>query len=100
MPPTKRFHLTLSEEEDSEQPVEAEDDEDDEKKDMRVQVDDERIEHLEDDHFGISVFTVSHICITWINFLYVKLKELPLWPCREMVQAHMPQALNSSTGIA
>ena len=46
-PATERVHLTLSEEADSEQPVEAEDDEDDEKKDIGVQVDDERIEHLE-----------------------------------------------------
>ena len=42
--------------------------------------------------FGISVSTVSRICITWISFLYVKLKELPLWPCRDMVQANMPQS--------
>ena len=42
--------------------------------------------------FGISVSTVSRICITWISLLYVKLKELPLWPCRDMVQANMPQS--------
>ncbi len=29
--------------------------------------------------FGISTSTMSCICITWINFLFIKLKELPLW---------------------
>ena len=40
--------------------------------------------------FGISISTVSRICITWINFLYIKLRELPLWPKKEIVQAYMP----------
>ena len=40
--------------------------------------------------FGVSVSTVSRICITWINFLYLKLKELPLWPKRESVLSCMP----------
>ena len=40
--------------------------------------------------FGISVSTVSRICITWVNFLYVKLKELPLWPKRDSVLSCMP----------
>ena len=42
------------------------------------------------DRFNISRATVSRICITWINFLYIKLKELPLWPTRDMVQSYMP----------
>ncbi len=42
------------------------------------------------ERFGISVSTVSRICITWLNFLYIKLRELPLWPKREIVQAYMP----------
>ena len=40
--------------------------------------------------FGISISTVSRICITWINFLFIKLKELPLWPKREIITANMP----------
>ena len=40
--------------------------------------------------FGISISTVSRICITWINFLYIKLREFPLWPKKEIVQAYMP----------
>ena len=42
------------------------------------------------DRFGISVSTVSRICITWINFLYVKLKEIPMWPKQDSVRACMP----------
>ena len=42
------------------------------------------------DRFGISQSTVSRITCTWINFLFVKLKELPLWPPRDVVRANMP----------
>ena len=41
--------------------------------------------------FGTSISTVSHICITWLNFLHLKLKELPLWPGRDLVKSYMPQ---------
>ena len=41
--------------------------------------------------FGVSQSTVSRITCTWINLLFVKLKELPLWPPRELVKARMPQ---------
>ena len=40
--------------------------------------------------FNVSVSTVCRICITWINFIYVRLKSLPLWPKREVVQSCMP----------
>ena len=33
--------------------------------------------------FKISQSTVSRIIATWINFLYLKFTELPLWPPRE-----------------
>ena len=29
---------------------------------------------------------------TWINFLYLKLQEIPLWPPREVISASMPKA--------
>ena len=41
--------------------------------------------------FNISQYTVSKITCTWINFLYLKLKEIPLWPPRELVRANMPK---------
>ena len=41
--------------------------------------------------FGISQSIVSRITTTWINFIYLKLKELPLWMPRVLVQANMPE---------
>ena len=43
------------------------------------------------DCFGTSVSTVSRVYITWLNFLHLKLKELPLWPGRDLVKSYMPQ---------
>ena len=43
------------------------------------------------DRFGLSCGTISRIFTTWINFLYIKLKEIPLWPARDVVQANMPK---------
>ena len=44
--------------------------------------------------------TVSRIFITWINFLFVKFKEVSIWQCRQTVDKFMPtsfQALYSTT---
>ncbi|XP_069119303.1 uncharacterized protein, partial [Argopecten irradians] len=40
--------------------------------------------------FNISETTVSKVIITWINFMYFQLKELPIWPARDTVTEHMP----------
>ena len=40
--------------------------------------------------FAVSQPTVSRVWSTWINFLYHKLKDLPLWMSRDSVQATMP----------
>ena len=42
-----------------------------------------RLDLLEQDlayRFNVSQPTVSRITVTWINFLYLQFKELPLWP--------------------
>ena len=39
--------------------------------------------------FGISQSTVSRIFTTWINFMYLQFKEIPLWPPQEYIRAHM-----------
>ena len=39
----------------------------------------------------MSCSTVSRIFATWINFLYLKFKEIPLWPPREVIQSTMPK---------
>jgi len=43
------------------------------------------------DRVGLSCATISRIFTTWINFLYLKLKEIPLWPPRDVVIANMPK---------
>ena len=43
------------------------------------------------DRFGISTSLVSRICITWINLLYVELKDLFPFPAQELVHKNMPQ---------
>ena len=53
-----------------------------------------RFNLMEDDlayRFKISQPTVSRIFTTWVNFLYYKLKEIPIWPSREQVQLMMPE---------
>ncbi|CAC5357381.1 unnamed protein product [Mytilus coruscus] len=40
--------------------------------------------------FNLSVSTIARIFNTWINFLYFQLKELNIWPSRDIVDKHMP----------
>jgi len=42
------------------------------------------------DCFYVSPSTVSRIFITWINLMYVKFKELPMWMSRSKVDKWMP----------
>ena len=48
------------------------------------------------DRFGISSSTVSRICRTWLTFLYLKFKEIPLWPPKEVVQGSMPSCFREA----
>ena len=41
--------------------------------------------------FQVSQSTVSRIVITWINFLYFKFKDIPIWPSKQQVNHFMPQ---------
>lgn len=41
--------------------------------------------------FNISQSTIASIFRTWINFLYFQLREINIWPSREVVQQHMPE---------
>lgn len=43
------------------------------------------------DRFGISITTVSRICITWVNFLYYELKDMFPFPSQELVRKNMPK---------
>ena len=42
------------------------------------------------DRFDLHPSSVSRIAIPWINFLYFKLKQLPIWASRQMVNDTMP----------
>ena len=53
-----------------------------------------RLGLLEEDlayRFGVSQSTVSRIIITWINFLYLQLKQIPLWSPKALVMSYMPK---------
>ena len=41
--------------------------------------------------FKISVSTVSRICRTWVHFMYLRFKEIPLWSSRDLVNLYMPK---------
>lgn len=41
--------------------------------------------------FGISVSSVSRICVFWIEFLAAYLDKVPKWPSRELVDRFMPE---------
>lgn len=40
--------------------------------------------------YNISQSTVSRIFIAWVNFIYHKFKEIPIWPSQSQVQSLMP----------
>jgi len=41
------------------------------------------------DCFGLSCSTVSKIFATWMNFLFFKLREIPLWPPQDIIRNNM-----------
>ena len=43
--------------------------------------------------FKVSEGTVSNTVSTWINFLYIKLGSIPIWPSLQSVKLNMPQSM-------
>ena len=41
--------------------------------------------------FNVSQSTVSRIFITWVNFMYLQLGQINIWPSRELVNETMPE---------
>jgi hypothetical protein len=39
---------------------------------------------------GLSTSHVSRILITWVTFLHQRLRALPIWPSRQVIDANMP----------
>ena len=46
--------------------------------------------------FGVSSSTISRIFTKWINYLYLHLGDIPLWPEWEQVEASMPFCFKES----
>jgi hypothetical protein len=44
------------------------------------------------DNYHVSESTVGRIITTWVNYLYFLLGSVPLWPSKQQVLAHMPDA--------
>ena len=45
--------------------------------------------------FNISIGTVSNIVISWVNFLYLRLGSLSIWPSKETILATMPDSFKA-----
>lgn len=45
--------------------------------------------------FNVSTSTVSRIFITWINFMYLKLGHINIWPSRQVIDSTMPEAFKN-----
>ena len=43
------------------------------------------------DRFCVSQTTVSRILVTWLNYLYIYLGSVPIWPSRKIIDKHMPE---------
>lgn len=46
--------------------------------------------------FGVSPSTVPRIWRTWMSFLYLQFKHIPLWPSRQLVNAYMPKCFRDA----
>lgn len=46
--------------------------------------------------FGVSASSVSRIFVKWINFVYLRLGSLPIWPTWESVRETMPACFKES----
>ena len=44
--------------------------------------------------FNIADGTVSKTLITWLNFMYIRLGSICIWPSREQVALTMPDSMN------
>ena len=46
--------------------------------------------------FNISTSTVSRIILTWANFLYTMLGQVPIWPTTAQIKSSMPQCFKTA----
>ena len=65
---------------------------------LRQGLPEEHLAHL----FKVSVSTVSRVFITWLNFMYLRLGQINIWPSRTAIDKTMPEDFkkkNSSTRV-
>ena len=43
--------------------------------------------------FSISTSTVQRICVSWINFMYLRLESINIWPTERAIQDTMPEVI-------
>lgn len=64
-----------------------------------------RVGLLEQDlsyRFGVSVSTISAMCVYWVNFLHEMFVQIPIWPARRTIDMFMPESFrtwDSSTRV-
>ena len=46
--------------------------------------------------FRINKSTVGRIFVSWVEFAYLRVSAIPIWPTREQVDQTMPQTLKDS----
>ena len=54
---------------------------------LRQGLPEEHLAHL----FKVSVSTVSRVVITWLNFMYLRLGQINIWPSRTTIEITMPE---------
>ena len=54
---------------------------------LRQGLPEEHLAHL----FKVSVSTVSRVFITWLNFMYLRLGQINIWPSRTAIDKTMPE---------
>ncbi|CAH3175233.1 unnamed protein product, partial [Porites lobata] len=54
---------------------------------LRQGLPEEHLAHL----FKVSVSTVSRVFITWLNFMYLRLGQINIWPSRTAIEITMPE---------
>ncbi|XP_068724860.1 uncharacterized protein [Montipora capricornis] len=54
---------------------------------LRQGLPEEHLAHL----FKVSVSTVSRVFITWVNFMYLRLGQINIWPSRTAIDKTMPE---------
>ncbi len=45
--------------------------------------------------FAISHSGVTRICLSWINFMYLRLGNIPIWPTQETIRRTMPESMKA-----